>query len=187
MEIILAHEKHMAHQLALLVIDKPNPPFWMTFVPMFLIFYTQKFKEYARDVDSFVVGYLQPKEHALQAALKVLSRSLSLDLDALTQKAGHMPDQAKAPYRRYMSILVDHYVRLLSSPGGTIEEMYRRGYERKTGFQRFCDRLNAAEEEYNLALLPQIDDDQDHVLAVIRKINASAAEVRRRQFETIFS
>lgn len=187
MEIILAHEKHMAHQLALLVIDKPNPPFWMTFVPMFLIFYTQKFKEYARDVDSFVVGYLQPKEHALQAAMTVLSRSLSLDLDVLTQKAGHMPDQAKAPYRRYMSILVDHYVRLLSSPGGTIEEMYRRGYERKIGFQRFCDRLNAAEEEYNLALLPQIDDDQDHVLTVIRKINASAVEVRRQQFETIFS
>lgn len=180
--LILAHEKHMAHQLALLVIDKPSPPFWMTFVPMFLIFYTQKFKEYARDVEAFMAGYIQPKQHALQAAFA----EENVDLDALTGAAGCMPDQARAPYRRFLRILIDHYARLLASPGRTIEEMYRHGYEQENLYLLFCDNLDAAEEEYNLALLPQIDDDRDHVLRVIHKINASAATIRRQQCACFF-
>ena len=43
-QIILDHEKQLAQNLALGVLDKPKPPLWMIFVPIFFVFFAQKMK-----------------------------------------------------------------------------------------------------------------------------------------------
>ena len=42
---ILDHEKKMAHEVALGVLEKPKPPLWMIFVPVFFVFFAQKMRQ----------------------------------------------------------------------------------------------------------------------------------------------
>lgn len=183
--LIREHESVMAHKLALLVLDRPNPPFWMTFVPMFLVFLNQKFRQYENDLKTFAGSYLESREHAVM----VLSRRRDNAHDAqawpFLDKLD-MPDGARKLYVRYVGLLADHYACLLHGDGACIDDLTRQAYADRSLFENFCHNLNIVESELNLSLLPQINEEKDILLHVVQKMNDGIARLRSEEVERIF-
>ena len=183
--LIREHESGMAHKLALLVLDRPNPPFWMTFVPMFLVFLNQKFRQYENDLKTFAGSYLESREHAVMVLSR--RRDNAHDGQAWPFLAKlDMPDDARELYVRYVGLLADHYACLLLGDGACIDELTRQAYVDRSRFEHFCHDLNIVESQLNLSLLPQINEEKDILLHVVQRMNDGIARLRREEAERIF-
>jgi cytochrome P450 len=184
--LILDHERRMANELATRVLDKPKPPLWMIFVPVFFVFFAQKMKDYAAGLKDFVENYLASRERALEAAMEARQTGQPLNPDAMAS-AVDLPDHARPQYAAWMELLVEHYDALLASPGSSLAAMTRSAYRTKTAYLLFCNTLNKIENAFNLALLPEIHGDAQDLRHVIDKMNREITELRRRDADTFFS
>lgn len=183
---IFDHEKKMARLLALMVLDKPEPPFWASFIPMIFVFYAQKLKDYSQSLDDFVDNYLVSRRHALEAAAAAKIENSSVDARQLLEMAGNMPPPAKALYIEWITRLTEHYGLLLDADGDCHEKLVQDGYKNKSSFLSSCHSLNETERAFNLALLPDVDGDSDDILDVIRKMNVGIVHLRQQDAEAIF-
>jgi len=183
---ILEHESVLAHQLAAQVLDKPKPPIWMIFVPIFFVFFVQKMNQYKSGLKDFVENYLKSRRLAVEAALEAEETGIPTDLPKLTETLGNIPDQARPLFAAWMEVLIDHYRLLLASQGNSHAALVRAGYRNKTNFLLFCNNLNKAENAYSLALLPKLDGDNKDLHHVIEKIDACVTNLRRHDADTIF-
>lgn len=186
-QLILDHESQLAHKLALLTLDKPKPPIWMIFVPVFFVFFVQKMNQYKSGLAEFVENYLKSRRHALEAALAAEETAGTANLDALLDKAGNIPEHARPLYRDWMAQLVAHYQLLLTAKGSSHAALVRSGYQSKTNYLLFCNCLNKAENAYSTALLPEMDGDNQDLRHVIDKIDACVTHLRREEADSIFS
>ncbi|MBV1713865.1 MAG: NF038143 family protein [Desulfomicrobium sp.] len=183
---IFEHEKKMARQLALMVMDKPEPPFWASFIPMIFVFYAQKLKQYSQGLDDFVDNYLVSRRHAMEAALAAMVEDSRVDARQLLKKAGDMPPAAKLLYLEWVTLLIDHYQVLLDADGDCHEDLARDGYKNKRGYISAWTSLNDAERAFNMALLPDVDGDSEDILNVIQKMNAGIVHLRYQDAEAVF-
>lgn len=184
---ILDHESKLANQLALQVLEKPKPPIWMIFVPIFFVFFVQKMNQYKSGLTEFVDNYLRSRRHALEAALEAEETGKPANVAELVEKAGNIPEQAKPLFASWMKILIDHYRLLLTSQGSNHATLVRAGYQNKTNYLLFCNCLNKAENAYNMALLPEMDGDNQDLSHIIKKIDICVTNLRRQDADTIFS
>lgn len=184
--LILEHEKELAAQLSALVIDKPKPPLWMIFIPVFFVFFAQKMSQYKKSRENFVENHLKSRRIALEAAMEAEETGTPADVSGILEKAGSIPAEARPRYAEWMTALVDHYRLLLSARGGSLPELVRSGYGSKTNYLLFCNCLNKAENAFSLALLPAMEGDSQDLLHVIRKMNESLTMLRRQSADTIF-
>ncbi|MBM9531962.1 NF038143 family protein [Desulfoprunum benzoelyticum] len=185
-QYILEHESALAHQLAGLILDKPKPPIWMIFVPVFFVFFVQKMNQYKNGLKDFVENYLISRRRALEAALEAEETGISTDMKALAESMENVPVQARPLYAEWMEVLIDHYRQLLSSQGNSHAALVRSGYRNKTNFLLFCNSLNKAEKAYSMALLPELDGDNKDIAHVIEKIDVCVTDIRRRDADKIF-
>lgn len=185
--LILDHEKELAAQLSALVIDKPKPPLWMIFIPIFFVFFAQKMSQYKKSRENFVESHLKSRRIALEAALEAEETGSPADVEAIVAKVGRIPAEARPSYAEWMTALVDHYRLLLSARGGSMPELVRSGYGSKTNYLLFCNCLNKAENAFSLALLPAMDGDSQDLRHVIQKMNAGLTTLRRQSADSIFS
>lgn len=185
--LILEHEKELAAQLSNLVIDKPKPPLWMIFIPIFFVFFAQKMSQYKKSRENFVENHLKSRRIALEAAMEAEETGIPADVEAIVGKVGRIPAEARPSYAEWMTTLIDHYRLLLSARGGSLPELVRSGYGSKTNYLLFCNCLNKAENAFSLALLPAMDGDSQDLRHVIQKMNASLTTLRRQSADTIFS
>lgn len=184
---ILDHESKLANQLALQVLEKPKPPIWMIFVPIFFVFFVQKMNQYKSGLTEFVDNYLRSRRHALEAALEAEETGKPANVAELLEKAGNIPEQAKPLFASWMEILIDHYRLLLTSQGSNHATLVRAGYQNKTNYLLFCNCLNKAENAYSMALLPEMDGDNQDLSHIIKKIDICVTNLRRQDADTIFS
>lgn len=184
---ILEHESQLANRLALMVLDKPKPPIWMIFVPIFFVFFVQKMNQYKSGLTEFVENYLRSRRHALEAAMEAEETGRPANIAGLVDKLGNIPEQAKPFFEEWMAVLVDHYRLLLTSHGNSHSLLVRTGYQSKTNYLLFCNCLNKAENAYSMALLPEMDGDNQDLHHVIKKIDACVTNLRRQDADTIFS
>ncbi|MDY0226584.1 MAG: NF038143 family protein [Desulfomicrobium apsheronum] len=184
---ILDHESQLANQLALQVLEKPKPPIWMIFVPIFFVFFLQKMNQYKSGLTEFVDNYLKSRRYALEAALEAEETGRPANVAGLVEKVGNIPEQAKPLFAEWMNVLVDHYRLLLTSQGNNHSKLVRAGYQSKTNYLLFCNCLNKAENAYSMALLPEMDGDNQDLHHVIQKINVCVTNLRRQDADTIFS
>lgn len=183
---ILDHESQLANALAVRILDKPKPPIWMIFVPVFFVFFVQKMNQYKSGLAEFVENYLKSRRRALEAALEAEETGRPADIDALVERVDGIPDRALPLFRDWMATLVEHYSLLLASKGGSYEALVRTGYQNKTNYLLYCNCLNKAENAYSLALLPEMEGDNQDLSHVIRKIDANVTELRRQDADRIF-
>lgn len=183
---ILENEQDLARQLAHRVLDKPVPPIWMILIPIFFVFHAWKIKAYARGLEDFAEHYLLPRRQALEAAADAVRAGTDVDLEALLSQAETLPVQGKPLYGQWMVLLTEHYRTLLTARGDGHPALVRSGYQSKTNYLLFCNRLNQAENAFNLALLPQIEADNEDLLEVIRKMERAITELRRQESDLIF-
>ncbi|PKN43356.1 MAG: hypothetical protein CVU60_03090 [Deltaproteobacteria bacterium HGW-Deltaproteobacteria-18] len=184
---ILDHESKMANQLALQVLEKPKPPIWMIFVPIFFVFFVQKMNQYKSGLTEFVDNYLRSRRYAMTAALEAEETGGPANVAGLVEKVGNIPEQAKPLFAAWMEVLVDHYRLLLTSQGSNHAALVRAGYQNKTNYLLFCNCLNKAENAYSMALLPEMDGDNQDLHHVIQKIDICVTNMRRQDADTIFS
>ncbi|HCU69125.1 MAG TPA: hypothetical protein DGF30_07845 [Desulfomicrobium sp.] len=185
--LILEHEKELAAQLSTLVIDKPKPPLWMIFIPIFFVFFAQKMSQYKKSRENFVENHLKSRRIALEAAMEAEETGIPSDVEAIAGKVGRIPVEARPSYAEWMTTLIDHYRLLLSARGGSLPELVRSGYGSKTNYLLFCNCLNKAENAFSLALLPAMDGDSQDLRHVIQKMNESVTVLRRQSADAIFS
>lgn len=185
--LILDREREMASVLAIKVLDKPKPPLWMIFIPVFFVFFAQKMGQYKSGLRDFADNYLQARRRAMDKALEILDGTSSLQTMDMDELAHNVPDRAKEQYRLWMAALIEHYTELLQARGDSYRSLVRTAYQTKTNFLLAGSCLTRAENAYNLALLPGLDGDSDDLLGVIRKMESSVSELRRQEAEVIFS
>ena len=183
---ILEHESNLARQLAAMVLDKPKPPIWMIFIPVFFVFFVQKMNQYKSGLKDFVESYLKARRRAMEAALEAEETGRPTDVNKLAETMGNIPDQAKPLFAAWMAILIDHYRQLLAAQGNSHEALVRAGYRSKTDFLLFCNSLNKAENAYSQALLPKLDGDSRDLRQVVEKIDRCVTELRRQDADKIF-
>lgn len=184
--IIIEYEKKRARLLALMVLDKPEPPFWASFIPMVFVFYAQKLKQYSQGLDDFVDNYLVSRRHAMEAAVASRVTDSSVDARQLLKTAGDMPPPAQPLYLEWLNLLIAHYQVLLDAEGDSHEDLARGGYKNKKSYLSAWTSLNDAEHAFNMALLPNVDGDSEDILDVIRKMNAGIVHLRNQDAEAIF-
>ena len=180
------HESQLARQLALQVLEKPKPPIWMIFVPIFFVFFVQKMNQYKSGLTEFVDNYIRSRRHALAEALEAEETGRPANLVGLVEKVGNIPEQAKPFFAEWMTVQVDHYRLLLTSQGNSHSTLVRAAYQNKTNYLLFCNCLNKAELAYSMALLPEMDGDNQDLQHVIKKIDACVTILRRQDADAIF-
>lgn len=185
-QILFDHEVKMARQLALMVLEKPEPPFWASFIPMVFVFYAQKVKQYSSGLDEFVDNYLSSRRDAIEAATVATTTDSVVDCAKLLEKAGDMPPPARPLYLKWITLLTNHYLVLLNSQGECHETLMRNGYQHKTNYLSLCDCLIEAERAFNLALLPGIDGEAQDILDVVQKMNISIEKLHHYNAELTF-
>ena len=184
---ILDHERDLANKLALRVFDKPKPPLWMIFVPIFFVFFAQKMQQYKGGLEDFVTNYLKARRLAMESAMECLETGASPDVDAMLKKAGDVPEHARSEFSHWMNILVDHYRTLLEGKGSSAEALIRSGYRTKTDYLLQCNALNKAENAFNLALMPDIEGDSRDVGKIITRMYESVTDLRRSEADAIYT
>jgi hypothetical protein len=185
-QIIFDHEAKMARQLALMVLEKPEPPFWVSFIPMVFVFYAQKLKQYSSGLNDFVDNYLSSRRDAIEAAILAKTKVCVVNGEKLLEKAGGMPPPAKPLYLKWITLLTNHYLLLLDSQGDCHEELARNGYKTKTNYLSICGCCIEAERAFNLALLPEIDGEAQDILEVVQKMNICITDMLHHYAENIF-
>lgn len=185
--IILGQETKMARQLALIVLEKPEPPFWASFIPMVFVFYAHKLKEYSSGLDEFAHNYLVLRMDALESAMAAKMADSAVDVAKLLKNAGDMPPPAKPRYLRWIALLTDHYLLLLNSHGNCHATLVRSGYENKAAYLSFCACFIEAEQDFNLALLPGIEGEAQDLFEVVQKMNMGIANLTYHEADMIFS
>ena len=184
--IILDQETKMARQLALMVLEKPEPPFWASFIPMVFVFYAHKLKQYSSGLDEFAHNYLILRRDALESAMAAKMADSVVNVDKLLENAGDMPPPAKPHYLRWITLLTAHYLLLLNSQGNCHATLVRSGYENKAAYQSFCACFIEAEQDFNLALLPGIEGEAQDLFEVVQKMNMGIASLTLHEAEMIF-
>lgn len=184
--IILGQETKMARQLASIVLEKPEPPFWASFIPMVFVFYAHKLKQYSSGLDEFAHNYLVLRKDALESAIAAKIANAAVDVDKLFNNAGDMPPPAKHHYLRWIALLTDHYLLLLNSDGNCHATLVRSGYDNKAAYLSFCACFIEAEQEFNLALLPGIEGEAQDLFEVVQKMNMGIANLTYHEADMIF-
>lgn len=185
-QIIFDHEAKMARQLALMILEKPEPPFWASFIPMVFVFYAQKLKQYSSGLNDFADNYLSSRRDAIEAAIFAKTKDSVVNGEKLLEKAGGMPPPAKPLYLKWITLLTNHYLLLLDSQGDCHEELARNGYKNKTNYLSICGCCIEAERAFNLALLPGIDGEAQDIIEVVQKMNICITDLHHHHAEKIF-
>jgi hypothetical protein len=185
-QIILDYERQFARNLAVRVLDKPKPPLWMIFVPVFFVFFAQKMKRYSSGVEDFVQNYVKPRNLALDAVLDAQDAGTDVDAPGILAKAGAIPERSRPLFLDWMNALTDHYRTLFDARGDTPQALVRSGYRSKTDYLLQCNVLNRAESAFAESLMPGIDGDDRDIRSIVEKMNSCVTDLRRQEADTFF-
>lgn len=185
--LIFDYEKSRARELARRVIDKPVPPVWMIFIPVFFVFYAWKIREYSNGLKDFADHYLISRNKALEIAYEAEGSGRRQEIDELVENDHPIPARARPFYRKWLSLLVDHYRNLLAARGDSVQGLIRTCYRNRSTYLIVNNQLNTAESAFNKALMPKIEGDQQDIRYVVKRMEQSIAELYREEVDDIFS
>ena len=180
-------ETRLARRLALRIIERPEPPFWVGFLPMGLVFYAQKLKRYSTDLEDFAQNFLASRKLVLEAVMTSRKSANVVDLEMVLERAGDMPPPSRPLFVDWAVHLAGHYEALLSSHGPSHAALVHAAYTDKARYLHYCDALNKLESAYNMSLVPAIEGEATDILHAIHKMNHELSAIHRMAAEDIFS
>ena len=184
-DLILADEKRFAARVSARVIDKPRLDVWMILIPVFFVFYFWQLKRYAKGRKTFAEKFLITRKRSLDEALQSAETGENPDIGKLVQ-AADIPDKIRQDYRRWLTLLVDHYRDLILARGSDYPALVRSTYKSRTNYLLFLNRLNQAEREFDAALKPHLEKTTENVNGIIKLMEESVTGLRRQLAEEIF-
>ena len=72
-EIVARHERRFAGELTESVLEKPELSVWMILIPFLFIVFMQRQQKFKQLGDTFLRGLLYTKNHALEAAARLVA------------------------------------------------------------------------------------------------------------------
>lgn len=186
-DLILANEEALARQMALKVLDKPTPPIWMIFIPVFFVFFAQKMNRYKKGLKDFAENYMISRRWALDAAREAVASGGDLAIDGILAGVKDLPETARPVYRQWLQFQGEHYRQLLTAPGNSYPALVRAGYRNKANYLLLCDRLVKAEDALNRALLPDMEGQHQDVRQIVEAMAQASMQLRRQDIEGVFS
>jgi len=188
--VILDGEESFARAVALGVIVKRPPSAWHFLLPgMFLFDFLRRSSETKRYSDLF----LFPRRLALDGAFDLLNGEdrgkvssqvqerirrwlITLKLDSERLLRAHMGE---------ITLLVDHYTRLLRTEGGSYHGLIQQAYSTREDYETFLTELSAAEREVDEAVAAF----HGGSAAIRQRLEAEQAQVealRKKEIKLIF-
>ena len=189
--LIWSHEEQFAHRLGQEVIDKPVVSVWMILLPVLFVHHMQKVTSYRIAVRAFAEGVLEPRQKALDKARQDVesgeSRDCGLDDFFPSFEFASDRDRSIADRQvRVMTILQDHYRKLLQAGRESYQELLKQVYPGREQYRRFLDRLTAAEQDLNRYLTEEVHRTEDS-RAVVQRMETSCDVLRRKELDWFFS
>jgi hypothetical protein len=186
-KVISERDESFAFELAKLLMDKPKPPVWIILLPMLFVFYGHWLKRYRANLDTFSDGYLHTKRLALDTAMSHLGNG-GMAADGWNDLLGAQPVE-RAVVRegqiRELDLLMDHYSRMLGSPGQDYAEMLRGAYGTSGEYRFFLNRLTRVEEEINRAVL-EVDHPTEEARDVVERMQRYSDRLREEELTRVF-
>ncbi len=183
---IINNEEAIAGQLARKVLEKPVPPIWMIFIPIFFVFHAWKIKQYSSGLKDFAKHYLISRNRAMDTAFDALGRGKPPEIEQLDEMAECIPVKAQPLYHTWMTLLVNRYYFLLNTQGNSHYDLIRSQYRTKSSYFLFCNMSNQAEHAYNLALLPGIEGDQEDFRFILERMKQGVKDHYQKEIKEIF-
>ena len=184
-DLILADEKRFAALISASVIDKPKLDVWIILIPVFFVFYFWQLKRYANGRKTFAEKFLITGKRALDEALRSAETGENPDIGKLLQ-ASDIPAETRPDYRRWVTLLVEHYRDLIIAHGSSYPALVRSTYKSRTNYLLFLNRLNQVERQFDAALKPHLEKSTENVNGIIKLMEESVTSLRRQLAEVIF-
>lgn len=186
-QLILDQEQAVANKLARRVLERPTPPIWMIFIPVFFVFHAWRIKQYGASLKVFAENHLKSRRLALDASACAVANGEAVDIEAILATVTDLPSQAREPFRRWLTLLIEHYTLLLTSPGATYALLLRNAYRQLITAHRTGERLARAEQELRFAVLETLDGDSGQLRKVVEHIGQQVEALRRDEIGEAFS
>lgn len=185
-ELILDYEKLFAENLAAEILEKPKVKIWMIIIPLLLIVHFTSLTKNKRQRKEFMDNYLISRRKALNEAEESLDENRKPDTDKLALQAG-LKEKNTKEYSRFLSVLVDHYTKLLKGDGQTYGDLVKSVYgNSRTNYLLFLNLLEKSENSLNKSLKSQLRKKQDGIGETIRQIEQSSYKLKRLELEDIY-
>jgi hypothetical protein len=183
--LIIQHEELFANTLALKVLEKPKLSVWMILIPIIFVFYFYQYQKFLTGRKMFAEHYLVSRKRALDEAVKVVQTGREPDIGGMA-KMSEVPDDIRDKQSKVLSILVEHYVKLLQSDGEVYESLVRSAYQNSSSYLLFLNSLNQAEKDVNRALTPHLQKQHNEISSVVDAIDVQSEILRRESAGKIF-
>ena len=190
---IYNYERHIGSSVALRVIKSKPIGVWEFLIPVVFILHFMRNKQ-NREV--FIQNYLFTKQHALEAAHKMLKKGISREeafsrvrdqtraLLTAPETQGIYSDNIRQQQLKEIDFLFDHYLKLLGAEGRSYDALIRAAYASRQAYLEFHEQLKSVEKNVSDAarqtLGPKADDN------ALLRIEKTTEEIRQNQIEKIF-
>ena len=192
--IILSQERRLAKAVASRVVKTPDLTVWAVMIPFIFLF---NFLRYKRASETFALNLLFTKRLALDAARDILNQGQSRQevlaqiedrtSDILaTDKEGVYSDKIRRKQMDEISLLLDHYLKLLDAKGDNYESLVKNAYPTQDDYKAFLHELTRAEWAVNRAAIQALGKTET-AYEVISEIEKTTEGIRTGQVEKIFS
>ena len=191
---IYNYERSIGNSVALRVI-KPQPiGVWEFLIPVVFILHFMRNKQ-TREV--FIQNYMFTKRHALDAAFKMLKKGSSREdvLSGIQDKTralltapetrGIYSETIRQQQMNEVSLLFDHYRKLLGADGRDYAALIRNAYGNRLNYLIFHQQLKSAEKKVSDAARQTLGPKAD--VDVLLRIEKTTEEIRRSRIERIFN
>lgn len=186
-QLILDQETRLAKRLARLVLERPTPPIWMIFIPIFFVFHAWRIRQYGASLKTFADNHLLSRRRALEAAASALASGSAVNIEEILAGVTDLPPQGHAPYRRWITLLTEHYSLLLAGRGTSYGALLRHTYGSHDALQRVFLHIDRAEQELRFALIENLDGDHLQLRTAVESIGDHLAALRREELQDTFT
>ena len=181
-DIIVAAEQQFAREVTLGVIVTRPVSLWHTIIPGFFII---DFLRRGSAIRQYTKHFMFPRKLALDAALSEIrgeadtpvkpdpADDIRIWLESLNL---YSPDLVRA-HVELIGILAEHYRKLLSAEGDTMNLLIEHAYQNSENFSKFIARITAAENEVDRQVIDQLGGAE----TIKEKITAQQQQIAKRR------
>ncbi len=188
--IILDAEETFARRVALgAIVRRPVKPLLQLIPGMFIVDFLNR----TREIRRYTRYYLFPRRTALEKASRAIRGETGEDTRndiqrktrAWLEAAALYSEAAQQALEEVVSLLAEHYTRLLGSVGGSHGDLVRAAYETRFQYQAFLKELGSLEGALDEALAHGAAD-RPGLEQRLQEERHQIEEQRKRDTETIF-
>ncbi len=184
-EVILKYEEKFADHVAVAVIDKPELNLWMILIPIIFLHFFYRLKKFSDGRKEFAQHFILTRKRALEEAVASIESGGKPDLNSIV-KMSSAPKETHSDYKKWLKVLLEHYVDLLGSEGDSFEALIRSVYKTKTNYLLFLNQLNRVERQFNTALKPSLSKTTERANHIVANIEQRCKQLRAKEAQRIF-